>query len=274
VVDDLGAQGEWPTHPELLDWLSVEFRQSGWDVKHLVKLIVLSATYRQDSNLRPELRDSDPNNRLLASQNPRRLEAEFVRDNACLSPACSNPDRGRPSIRPINRRFYAQLQFPDPRYQAQLVTGSIGAEFTRTGSAPSSIRCWRTLTRRGARMHRPPHRLHPRKQALTLLNRATFVEASRVLPKNCSTRRKPMTGRASICLREGALARPANRRKRKSLTAFLAGTAQILSSHPADRGQAFGKSASLPPRHLNKADWRPGPWWPRHPEFDETITKY
>ena len=75
-VNDIGAQGEWPTHPELLDWLAVEFRESGWDIKHMVQLIVSSATYRESSNLHPELRESDPENRLLASQNPRRLEAE------------------------------------------------------------------------------------------------------------------------------------------------------------------------------------------------------
>src|SRR5439155_25417231 len=82
VVDDLGAQGEWPVHPELLDWLAVELMESGWDSKHMVKLMVMSSTYRQSSNPRPEIKEIDPNNRLLASQSPRRLEAELVRDNA------------------------------------------------------------------------------------------------------------------------------------------------------------------------------------------------
>ena len=79
--EDFGVKGEPPTHPELLDWLAVEFRDSGWDFKHMVKTIVLSHTYRQSAKLRPELRESDPQNRLLASQNPRRLEAEIVRDS-------------------------------------------------------------------------------------------------------------------------------------------------------------------------------------------------
>src|SRR5262249_48813494 len=57
VLDDVGAQGEWPTHPEVLDWLAVEFPSSGWDIKHMVKLLVMSATYRQDSRQRPELRE-------------------------------------------------------------------------------------------------------------------------------------------------------------------------------------------------------------------------
>jgi hypothetical protein len=81
-VDDLGSQGELPSHPELLDWLACEFRESGWDVKHMVRLIVTSRTYRQSSNLparaaRPRSGQPPPR-----AQNPRRLEAEFVRDNA------------------------------------------------------------------------------------------------------------------------------------------------------------------------------------------------
>ncbi len=96
VVDDLGAQGEWPVHPELLDWLACEFMQPStldsplgngpaafpWDLKHMVRLLVTSAAYRQDSNERPELKEIDPRNQLVAFQSPRRLEAEFVRDNA------------------------------------------------------------------------------------------------------------------------------------------------------------------------------------------------
>src|SRR5207247_2925308 len=112
VGDDRGVQGEWPVHPELLDWLACEFKDGpatsqksdlssrftfhvshpthhasrithhAWDVKRIVKLMVMSSTYRQQSNLRQDLLEIDPNNRLLAYQPPRRLEAEFVRDNA------------------------------------------------------------------------------------------------------------------------------------------------------------------------------------------------
>src|SRR5439155_1824373 len=117
VLDDVGAQGEWPTHLELLDWLAVEFRESGWDVKHMVKLIVMSNTYRQSSNLRPELREVDPNNRLLASQNPRRLEAEFVRDNGLSIAGLINLDLGGPSAHPYQPPgYYANIQFPNRDY--------------------------------------------------------------------------------------------------------------------------------------------------------------
>src|SRR5262249_31064798 len=130
VVDDLGAQGEWPVNPELLDWLACEFRQpvagessphtdaaSGkaacgpWDLKHMVKLIVMSETYRQDSNQRPDLKDLDPNNRLFASQTPRRLEAEFVRDNALMIAGLLSGEIGGPSARPYQPAgYYANLQ--------------------------------------------------------------------------------------------------------------------------------------------------------------------
>ncbi|MGH7959688.1 MAG: DUF1553 domain-containing protein, partial [Opitutaceae bacterium] len=120
VVDDLGMQGEYPSHPELLDWLAVEFMERGWDVKALVKLIVTSATYRQSSVHRPELRDVDPQNRLLARQSARRLEAEFVRDNALFAAGLLNLEPGGPSATPYQPEgYYAQLNFPLREYQAE-----------------------------------------------------------------------------------------------------------------------------------------------------------
>src|SRR5207302_10663489 len=127
VVDDIGAQGEWPVHPELLDWLGSEFIRPAptngrgvfpWDLKHMVKLMVMSATYRLDSNQRPDLKEVDPNNRLLACQSPRRLEAEFVRDNALAIAGVLNEEIGGPSVRPYQPAgYYAYLQFPDRDYE-------------------------------------------------------------------------------------------------------------------------------------------------------------
>ncbi len=183
VLDDLGSQGEPPSHPALLDWIACEFRDSGWDFKHMVRLMVTSATYRQSSSLRPELRDIDPANRLLASQNPRRLDAEFVRDNALFIAGVLNTrDIGGPSVRPYQPEgYYDALQFPNREYIA-----STGPEQ------------WR----RGVYMHWQRTFLHPMlanfdapardecaaarvvsntpQQALTLLNDPTFVEAARL----------------------------------------------------------------------------------------------
>ena len=183
-LDDLGSQGELPSHPELLEWLALEFRDKGWDLKKMVRLMVTSRTYRQSSSLRPELKDVDPNNRLLASQNPRRLDAEFVRDNALFVAGLLNlDDVGGPSVKPYQPEgYYEPMQFPNRTYVASKDSDQ-----------------WR----RGLYMHWQRMYLHPMlinfdapsrdectalrnysntpQQALTLLNDPTFVEAARAM---------------------------------------------------------------------------------------------
>jgi hypothetical protein len=97
---DFGSQGEWPSHPELLDWLAVEFMESGWDVKHLVRLIVTSATYRQSSVADHGSLERDPANRLLARGPRFRLPAELIRDNALKVSGLLVPRIGGPSVNP------------------------------------------------------------------------------------------------------------------------------------------------------------------------------
>jgi Protein of unknown function (DUF1553) len=98
--EDFGTQGEPPSHPELLDWLAVRYRESGWDTKALLRLIVTSATYRQSSRARPELLEKDPRNRLLARAPRIRLEAEMVRDQALALSGLLSRKVGGPSIFP------------------------------------------------------------------------------------------------------------------------------------------------------------------------------
>jgi hypothetical protein len=224
VADDLGTQGEWPSHPELLDWLAVEFQESGWNVKHMVKLIVLSSTYRQQCGLRPEMREMDPNNRLLSCQSPRRLDAEFVRDNALAISGLIDLDVGGPSFYPYQPAgYYAILQFPDRGY-----TADAGELQYRRGlyihwqraflqpalanfDAPSREEC--TCARN---LSNTPQ------QALTLLNDPTFVEAAQALAKllldqSCSDEdRLQWAG-------QRALARPLKPQELDSLQKFLAG---------------------------------------------------
>ncbi len=97
---DFGTQGEWPSHPELLDWLAVDFVQHGWDVKRLVTQIVTSATYRQSSATSAALLERDPQNRLLARGPRFRLPAEFVRDHALKVAGLLVPRIGGPSVNP------------------------------------------------------------------------------------------------------------------------------------------------------------------------------
>ncbi len=103
--EDLGSQGEMPSHPELLDWLAVEFMENGWSLKHLHRLIVMSATYRQSSRVTRELQELDPENRLLARGARFRLGAEAVRDGALLASGLLKRKVGGPSVHPPAPRF-------------------------------------------------------------------------------------------------------------------------------------------------------------------------
>lgn len=100
TAGDFGAQGEWPSHPELLDWLATEFIQSGWDVQHMIRLMVTSATYRQDSTVTPTLLQRDPANRLLARGPRFRLDAEEIRDNALFVSGLLVEKMGGRGVRP------------------------------------------------------------------------------------------------------------------------------------------------------------------------------
>ena len=117
ILDDLGSQGEWPTHPDLLDWLAVEFMDHDWDIKRMVKLIVMSATYRQTSVTPLGLRERDPDNRLYARQSRWRLEAEFIRDNALAVSGLLVDRIGGLSARPYQPAgYYKHLNFPRRQY--------------------------------------------------------------------------------------------------------------------------------------------------------------
>ncbi len=100
TAGDFGSQGERPTHPELLDWLAVEFVESGWDVKRLVKLMVTSTTYRQSSNVSKELRERDPENRLLARAPRYRLPSWMIRDGALAASGLLVEKPGGPPVKP------------------------------------------------------------------------------------------------------------------------------------------------------------------------------
>jgi hypothetical protein len=234
VVDDLGAQGEWPSHPELLDWLSVEFRESGWDVKHMVTLLVTSATYRQSARPRADLREADPHNRLLAAQAPRRLEAEFVRDNALAIAGLLDPEVGGPSSHPYQPAgYYANLQFPDRDYRADTderqYRRGLYTHWQRTFlhpmlanfDAPSREEC--TASRNVA---------NTPQQALTLLNDPTFVEAARVLAERVLRAEAPTDRERVDFLFQRALARPASAHEQAELAKFLETQRRVYRGDP------------------------------------------
>ena len=109
--ENFGVRGDRPSNQELLDWLAVEFQSSGWDVKHMHKLIVESATYRQSSKVRPELESRDPDNRLLARQSRLRLTAELIRDSALSASGLLNPAIGGKSVFPPQPSSVGELAY-------------------------------------------------------------------------------------------------------------------------------------------------------------------
>ena len=98
--EDFGAQGEWPSHPELLDWLALELIENDWDLRHIIRLIANSATYQQQSQIRPEAAEHDPLNRLLARAPRYRLHAEQIRDSMLVISGTFTPTIGGPSVFP------------------------------------------------------------------------------------------------------------------------------------------------------------------------------
>jgi len=195
-----------------------------WDIEHLIKLLVMSSTYRQDSNQRPDLKELDPNNRLLAAQTPRRLEAEFVRDNALFIAGLLNEEIGGPSAFPYQPAgYYANIQFPDRDYypdtdERQYRRG-IYTHWQRTFlhpmlanfDAPSREEC----TANRVVSNTP-------QQALTLLNDPTFTEASRVFAARLLAADGQSDEQRLDAAFQRALSRSAKTKERASLLKFLA----------------------------------------------------
>jgi hypothetical protein len=113
TTEDFGIMGQRPTHPELLDWLALEFRESGWNIKHMYKLMVMSATYRQSSKANPQQLAKDPKNQWL-SHGPRfRMDAEMVRDIALQSGELLTQEIGGPSVKPYQpQSIWEQVSYP------------------------------------------------------------------------------------------------------------------------------------------------------------------
>ncbi len=185
--NDFGVQGDAPTHPELLDWLAVEFMDSGWDLKHMMKLIVMSSTYRQDSHVDDEKRNRDPENKLLARAPRLRIAAENVRDAAlAISGLLSEKVGGASAFPPLPPSVFDNLfvengiqAWPtsegEDRYRRGLYTFQ-----KRTGPYPA-MSTFDAPDRSVCIVERP--RSNTPLQALTTLNDQAFVEAAGGLAK-------------------------------------------------------------------------------------------
>lgn len=189
TVEDFGMQGEWPAHPELLDWLAREFMRSGWDVKALQRMIVTSATYRQSSKSSPELNQRDPENRLLARGPRFRLEAEAIRDTALAASGLLIPVIGGPSVRPYQPDLWKEVSYggAGTKFTAQEFVQDKGENlyrrsmytFWKRQSPPPTMLTFDAPTREVCSARRP--RTNTPLQALAIMNDPQFVEAARFI---------------------------------------------------------------------------------------------
>ena len=186
TAEDFGMQGRWPTNPKLLDWLAVEFIESGWDIKAFQKLLVMSSTYRQSSHVSPELLSVDPENELLARGPRFRLDAEVVRDSALAMSGLLIEEFGGKSVRPYQPSgIWESVAFVGSTTQnykqddgGSLYRRSLYTFWKRTAPPPSLMAfdapSRETCVARRARTNTPL-------QALVLMNDTQYVEASRLL---------------------------------------------------------------------------------------------
>jgi hypothetical protein len=181
--EDFGAKGERPSHPELLDWLAVEFMDSGWSLKHVLRSMVTSATYRQSSRRTRELQTRDPQNRLLARGPRLRLDAEAIRDNALAIAGMLNSKMGGAPIRPpqpeglwakvsLEKQEYVATTGPERNRRGIYIIWKRSSPYPSLANFDATARLTCTLKR--SRSNTPI-------QALTLLNDPVFVEAAQSL---------------------------------------------------------------------------------------------
>ncbi len=173
--EDFGNQGALPTHPELLDWLSRDFIDSGWDVKQLLRKMVLSATYRQSTEATPEMRHKDPENRYLARSHATRLPAEMIRDNALAVSGLLVDQWGGPTVKP----YQVEASFkPTPADEGDgLYRRSVYTWWKRNAAAP--VLTTFGVPKRDVCTVKREFTATPI-QSLILLNDPQFVEAARV----------------------------------------------------------------------------------------------
>ncbi|MDX1961701.1 MAG: DUF1553 domain-containing protein [Pirellulales bacterium] len=253
TTGDLGISGELPSHPELLDWLAVEFRESGWDMKKFYRMLLLSASYRQAALNTPEKLAKDPQNRLL-SRGPRfRMDAEMVRDTALAASGLLVRKIGGPSVRPYqpegvweavamlesNTRNYQRDQ-GENLYRRSMYT------FWKRAAPPASMEIFNAPNRETCAVKRD--RTNTPLQALVTLNDTQFVEAARKLAEMALAQGGPTTEERLRFVALRLIGRPLSAAEQEILSRSLADFAAHYASAPADAAAllAVGESKSDP----------------------------
>ena len=256
VLDDLGSQGEPPANPELLDWLAVEFMDSGWDVKHVVRTMVLSQTYRRSSEASPELAAADPHNRLHGRQTASRLDAEFIRDNALAVSGLLNARIGGRSAKPYQPAgHYKELNFPKREYRSDLDENQyrrgIYTHWQRTFLHPS-MKAFDAPSREECAADRAQS--NTPLQSLVLLNDPSYVEAAkalavRILESGVAGDRE----RIDFAFRR-AFSRPASIEEGEVLATFLQGQREHFRERPGQVQELIGVGLYSPPPETDSTE--------------------
>ncbi len=266
TVDDFGLQGEAPSHPQLLDWLASELVDSGWRLKHVHRLIVTSATYRQTCATRKDLVDADPENILLARQTRRRVEAEIVRDLALSASGLLDRKVGGPSVRPPQPAEYSALTYANSakwqtspggdRYRRGLYTffqRTSPYPMLMTFDSPDSNEC---IARR-ASSNTPL-------QALTIWNDPVFVECAQALAGASSTKppparrtRQPYTNASATPSASASPAKPTKKRSPRWPRCIMN---KKPSPPPMLKPLTRLSAKSRCPKASPSPNWPPGSW--------------
>ncbi len=241
--NDFGSQGTSPSHPELLDWLASEFVRRDWNLKDMHRLIVNSATYRQASAYRADAAEIDPSNRLLASQNRIRLEAEVIRDAALSASGLLSPTVGGPSVYPPQPAGAGQFTQVDRKWKADegknRFRRGMYTYFIRSAAHPGLVLfdapiAQESVTRR--------NRSNTPLQALTLLNDESQTEFARALAKRVRESGEDREERIRYAF-EVCLARPPLQAEQERMAEFLGRMADSFETNPEARERTGADSA-------------------------------
>jgi hypothetical protein len=236
TTGEFGVGGELPSHPELLDWLAVDFRESGWDVKRFFRQLVTSATYRQSAAVTPEKLEKDPHNRLLARGPRFRMDAEMVRDGALAMSGLLVGKIGGPSVRPYqpegvweavamigsNTRDYKQ-DSGDNLYRRSMYT------FWKRAAPPASMEIFNAPNRETCTVRR--ERTNTPLQALATLNDPQFIEAARRLAERTLVDGGATDEARTDFMVRRILSRPLNNEERAVVDRSLAALAGYYAAH-------------------------------------------
>jgi hypothetical protein len=249
TVEDFGSQGEWPLNPELLDWLAVEFMDSGWSVRHIVKTMVMSATYRQSSRVNAEMLERDPENRLLARGARYRLSPEMLRDQALAVSGLLVEKVGGPSVKPYQPPGLWQELFGGKGYEPDKGEGlyrrSLYTYWRRT-IAPPSMMNFDSSSREVCVVRE--NRTNTPLQALNLMNDTIYLEAARKLAERVMTNGNLAWGVQVV------LGRVPRAKEIEVLETALTRFRTYYRAHPDDAEKFLGQGDSPRDRRLDAGE--------------------